>query len=139
MVRKLIPDVVHDQRLLTLPPEASVRDAARAMVAHDVRSALVVRNARLLGIFTGTDLISRVVAPGLDPDRTRLDAVMTPSPRTITPETNALEALRLMQLCKCRHLPIVHDGVLVGVVSRRDFAGYEIEEIEHQDRVWEVV
>jgi CBS domain-containing protein len=139
MVRKLIPDVVHDQSLLTLPPDASVRDAARAMAARDVRSVLVVGNDRLLGIFTGTDLISRVVAPGLDPDGTRLDAVMTRDPGSITPETNALEALRLMQVHRCRHLPIVRDGSVLGIVSRRDFAGYEIEEIEHQERVWQVV
>jgi CBS domain-containing protein len=139
MVRTLIPDVIHDQQLLMLSPDSSVRDAARAMAARDVRSVLIARDGRLLGIFTGTDLVKRVVAPGLDPDRTRLDAVMTPEPRSITPETNALDALRLMQFCKCRHLPILRDGIVVGVVSRRDFAGYEIEEIEHQERVWQVV
>jgi CBS domain-containing protein len=139
MVRKLVPDIVHDQQLLTLSPQTSVRDAARAMVARDVRSVLIVRDGRLLGIFTGTDLISRVVAPGLDPNETRLEEVMTAAPRSISPEANALDALRLMQLCRCRHLPIVRDGAVIGMVSRRDFAGYEIEEIEHQDRVWQIV
>jgi CBS domain-containing protein len=139
MVRKLVPDIVHEQALLTLSPESSVRDAARAMAARDVRSVMVVREGRLVGIFTGTDLISRVVAPGLDADGTKLAQVMTSEPRTLTPETNALEALRLMELCNCRHLPVVRDGVLVGIVSRRDFAGYEIEEVEHEDRLWQVV
>jgi CBS domain-containing protein len=137
MARKLIPDVIRGQRLVKLPPTATVRKAAQRMARDDVRSVLVVRGKRLLGIFTGTDLISRVVARGLDPDKTILEKVMTKNPKTITPSEGAIEALRCMQVGKCRHLPIVADGELVGIVSRRDFSGYEIDEIERQEQVWE--
>ena len=137
MVRKLVPDVVRRQRLLKLPATATVREAAQRMARRNVRSALVVDGTRLEGIFTGTDLID-VVARGLDPDATPLSAVMTPDPETVKPDSNAIEALRRMHKCRCRHLPIVDEaGKLVGIVSRRDFLGYEEDEIEREERLWE--
>ena len=137
MLRKLVPDVVHDQQLLQLPPSASVREAAQSMARRQVRSTLVIENGALLGIFTGTDLIGRVVAEGLDPDQTALQRVMTHHPQTIAAGENALEALRQMQFGHFRHLPVVEDGKVVGILSRRDFYGFEIEEIERQERLWE--
>jgi len=137
MVRKLLPDVVHDQRLLELPPDATIREAAQRMARSNVRSALVTESGKLLGIFTGTDLIGRVVAPGLDPDKTPLSQVMTADPQTISADENAIEALRRMQVGHFRHLPVVEDKKVVGILSRRDFYGYEIDEIERQERIWE--
>jgi CBS domain-containing protein len=135
MVRKLVPDVVHDQRLLELPPQATVREAAQRMARREVRSALVMEDGKLLGIFTGTDLIGRVVALGLDPDKTLLNRVMTKNPETISAGESAVEALRRMQQGHFRHLPVVDDGKVVGILSRRDFQGYEFDEIEHQERL----
>jgi CBS domain-containing protein len=137
MLRKLVPDVVHDQKLLHLPSDATVREAARQMARRQVRSALVIEKGALLGIFTGTDLIGRVVAPGLDPDKTALRQVMTPNPRTIAAGENAIEALRQMHFGRFRHLPVVEGRKVVGVVSRRDFYGFEVDEIERQERLWE--
>ena len=137
MVRKLVPDVVHDQRLLELPPQATVREAAQRMARREVRSALVMEDGKLLGIFTGTDLIGRVVAVGLDPDKTLLNKVMTRDPETISSHESAVEALRRMQQGHFRHLPVVDDGKVVGILSRRDFLGYEIDEIERQQRLQE--
>jgi CBS domain-containing protein len=135
MVRKLVPDVIHDQRLLELPPQATVREAAQRMARREVRSALVMEDGKLLGIFTGTDLIGRVVALGLDPDKTLLNRVMTKNPETISAGESAVEALRRMQQGHFRHLPVVDDGKVVGILSRRDFQGYEFDEIEHQERL----
>ena len=137
MVRKLVPDVVHDQKLLELPPQASVREAAERMAQREVRSALIMENGRLLGIFTGTDLIGRVVAAGLDPSKTSLHTVMTKDPETISAHENAIEALRRMQFGNFRHLPVIDDGKIVGILSRRDFYGNEIEEIEREEKLWE--
>lgn len=137
MVRKLVPDVVHDQHLLELPPQASVREAAQRMARREVRSTLVMEDGKLLGIFTGTDLIGRVVAAGLDPDKTPVHKVMTKDPDTISAHENALEALRRMQFGHFRHLPVVDGEKVVGILSRRDFYGYEIEEIQRQEKLWE--
>jgi CBS domain-containing protein len=137
MVRKVIPDVVHDQRLLKLPPQATVREAAQRMAQRDVRCVLVMEEDRLLGIFTGTDLIGRVVAIGLDPDKTLLHKVMTEHPETISAGQTAIEALRRMHGGHFRHLPVVENGAVVGILSRRDFSGYEREIFEERERLRE--
>ena len=137
MVRKVVPNVVHDQRLLKLPPQATVREAAQRMAQRDVRCVLVMEEDRLLGIFTGTDLIGRVVAVGLDPNQTLLAKVMTSNPQTISAEATALEALQRMHHGRFRHLPVVDNGTVVGILSRRDFSGYEREVVERRERLGE--
>jgi CBS domain-containing protein len=137
MLRKLLPDIVNNQRLVELPPEATVREAVQRMARQDVRSSLVTKNGGLIGIFTGTDLISRVVGPGLDPNDTPLERVMTKNPQTISADETAIEALRRMQAGHFRHLPVVKNGKVVGILSRGDFCGCELDEIERQERIWE--
>lgn len=137
MVRKLIPDILSGQDIFQLTADATVREAVQGMAARDVNSVAVTNDGRLAGIFTGTDLIKKVVAGGLDPDLTMLSDVMTPDPETASPGFNAIEALHRMQDGRFRHLPIVEDGRLLGILSRRDFLGYEIEELEHQEHLWE--
>lgn len=137
MLRRVIPDVVDNQNLLTIVGTESVLAAARRMAERKVRSILVVDRDRLIGVFTGTDMIGRVVAAGLSPENTAVAQVMTPDPVTIGPETLAIEALRLMQEGGYRHLPIVEDGRLLGIVSRKDFWRDEEAEIEREERLWE--
>jgi CBS domain-containing protein len=137
MLRKLVPDVVHGQRLLELPPQATVREAAQRMARRKVRSTLVMEEGKLLGIFTGTDLISRVVAVGRDPNKTLLNKVMTKNPETISAHESAVEALRRMQRGHFRHLPVVDGEKVVGILSRRDFYGFEVDEIEREEKLWE--
>jgi CBS domain-containing protein len=139
MVRKIIPDIVADQDIFELAGNATVCDAARGMAERDVHSVLITDDGRLTGIFTGTDLIKKVVAMGLDPNLTTLSDVMTHEPETVSPGFNAIEALHRMQDGRFRHLPVVEDGKLVGVLSRRDFLDYEVEELEHQEQLWETI
>lgn len=137
MLRRVIPDVVGGQDLLTITGAETVMTAAQRMSERQVRSILVVDVDGLVGIFTGTDMIGRVVAAGLAPAKTRIDSVMTPDPATIAPDTLAIDALRLMQEGGYRHLPIVDDGRLVGIVSRKDFRHDEEQEIEQEKQLWE--
>jgi CBS domain-containing protein len=139
MNRRIIPDVVHDQDLLRLPPTATVREAAREMRARHVGAVLVVAAERLEGIFTERDVVNRIVAEGIDPDRTQLAEVMTRNPDTIGPNDTALEALRRMQDGGYRHLPVVDGGRLVGIVSRRDFGGDEKARLDSETKLWERV
>lgn len=138
MLRRVIPDVVENQDLLTIAGTESVLTAVRRMAERKVRSILVVDRNSLVGVFTGTDLIGRVVAADLSPEKTPVATVMTPNPVTIAPQTLAIEALRLMQEGGYRHLPVVEDGGrLVGIVSRRDFWRDEEAEIEQEVQLWE--
>jgi CBS domain-containing protein len=131
-------DLVRDQEPLMLPPSASVMEAARHMRERRVGAVLVTEgDANLVGIFTGRDAVARVLAEGKDPARTSLAQVMTYNPETMTPSHTAIEALRLMQDSRCRHLPIVHEGKAVGIVSRGDFQGIEQDRLDEETGLWE--
>lgn len=131
-------DLVRDQSPLTLPPTTTVMEAARQMRKRRVGAALVTDpDATLVGIFTGRDAVDRVLAEGKDPAVTTLGEVMTRDPRTLTPRHAAIEALRLMQDVHCRHVPIVREGKLLGVVSRGDFRGTELDRLDEESALWE--
>ncbi len=120
MQRRIVPDLVSNQTLASLPRSATVRDAARIMTERHIGAVLVAVDGRLQGIFTERDVLARVVAVGLDPDATVLGGVMTPNPDTIAPNDTALEALRKMSERGYRHLPVVDGDRVVGIVSIRD-------------------
>lgn len=134
MRRKIVPDVVESQRLVTIPPTASVRDAVRIMAAGQVGAIIVTREGVLDGIFTERDLAVRVVAEGLDPDRTPVGDVMSRDIETVGPGDSAHQALQKMVRRGCRHLPIIEDGVPVGMVSVRDLYGSVLKELEDDIR-----
>lgn len=139
MVRKVIPDIVSGQEILEFAASATVFEAARGMAERNVHSVLITDDGRLSGIFTGTDLVRKVVAEGLDPNLTALSDVMTPDPQTVSPGFNAIEALHRMHDGRYRHLPIVENGKILGIVSRRDFLEYELDELDHQEQLWEKI
>ena len=131
-MRKL-HDIVFEQKPLTLPPTATVKEACQAM-----RSVLVTEpDGALVGIFTGRDAVCRVLAVGADATTTRLADVMTAKPATMAPSHTAIDALRLMWDNDFRHVPLVKAGKVVGVVSRGDFQGYEHSRHEQERDLWE--
>jgi CBS domain-containing protein len=136
-MRKL-SDLVRNQNPLMLPPSASILEAARHMRQRRVGAVLVAEGeARLIGIFTGRDAVDRVLAEGRDPALTTLAEVMTRNPDTMAPHHSAIEALRLMQDARCRHLPIVHEGRIIGIVSHGDFRGIEQDRLDEETGLWE--
>jgi CBS domain-containing protein len=131
-------DIIRNQKPLTLVPSTTVHEAARHMREREVGAVLVVGDdSRLTGIFTGRDAISRVLAEGKNPRRTTLAEVMTINPDTMPSTHRAIEALRLMQDAHYRHLPIVDDGRVVGIVSRGDFRGSELDRLDEETGLWE--
>ena len=131
-------DLVRNRFPLALQPTATVMEAAREMRRRQVGAALVTDgDAGLVGIFTGRDAVDRVLAEGRDPTATTLAEVMTHNPCALTAKHDAIEALRLMQDVGCRHLPIIHEGKLVGIVSRGDFRGIELDRLDEETGLWE--
>ena len=104
---------------VTQSPADSLRDAAAAMWKRQTGSLLIVHNDELVGIITERDLM-KAVARGDDLDATPVSAVMTREVLTIAPDTTVAEAARHMADRWIRHLPVVADGRLVGIVSQRD-------------------
>jgi CBS domain-containing protein len=80
------------------------------MRKHNVGAVLIIEDMALKGIVTVNDMTYRVIAEGLDPDKTLLGEIMTPDPDTVSSDTTAIDALRLMQDGDYRHLPIVDGG-----------------------------
>ena len=117
---RLVREIMKRHDPVTARPDDTAQAAAERMAAAGCGSVLVREGDRLCGIFTERDLLARVVAPGLDPRATRLEAVMTPDPVTIESTDTAREAVRRMDEFGCRHLAVVDEGRLVGVLSQRD-------------------
>lgn len=136
MRRHIIPDVVKGQDIAALPKEASVREAARMMRERSISAVLVMDGDVLEGIFTVRDVARRVVAADLSLD-TPLGEVMTPGPESITPAEIPLRGLRRMHEGGYRHLPVVEDGKVLGVVSRRDFFREDEELLDQETSLWE--
>ncbi len=137
MLRRIIPDVIRGQKLVCLGGWATARQAAKLMRKHNVGAVLIIEDDALKGILTVNDMTYRVIAEGLDPDKTLLGEVMTPDPDTVSPDTTAIDALRLMQDGNYRHLPVVDGGRILGLVSRRDFHGVEKARLDDETALWE--
>ena len=131
-------DMVRNQDPVTLPPEATVKDACERMRDRRIGAVLIIEaDRRLVGIFTGRDAVHRVLAEGKNAARTTLAEVMTRDPDMMPPGNTAIEALRLMEDGRFRHLPIVDDGKVVGIVSRFDFSGIELDRLDEETGLWE--
>uniref|UniRef100_A0A7S1TD02 Uncharacterized protein n=1 Tax=Compsopogon caeruleus TaxID=31354 RepID=A0A7S1TD02_9RHOD len=99
---------------------ASVRSACQAMAQSRSSACCVVANdgtLELLGILTSRDVTVHLVAVNRDPDQTLVDEIMTRSPKTIEPSGSTLDALERMQKGNFRHVPVVHQSRVVGMVD----------------------
>ncbi len=96
MHRKIVSDIVRGQTLVSLPPGTTVHEAARTMSERHIGAVLIALEGRLQGIFTERDVLTRIVAPGLDSGETVLGSVMTPNPDPVGPGDTALEAPQRM-------------------------------------------
>ena len=100
----------------------NLRAAAERMWRQQTGSLIIMENGRMAGIITERDVL-RAVALGADPDRSTVDEAMTTSVFTVSPDMPLHVAAREMAARWIRHLPVVEDGRLLGVVSMRDVTG----------------
>jgi len=107
--------------LHTVEPSDTVGEAVAVMAQHRVGSVLVMEAGRLLGIFTERDTV-RALSLSHDAPRHDIVSWMTHDPKTVDPEVDTEDALRTMLDSGFRHLPVVEDGKVIGMVSMRDLA-----------------
>lgn len=135
MTNRPLMSIVKDQNPLILNATTPIRTACAAMCRCRAGSVLVVDDEhRLCGIFTGRDAV-RVLANTKGQMDLPLSAAMTAGPVTISPKARAIDALRLMSDGGFRHLPVVDEGRIWGIVSRSDFLGSEIERIDEDEHL----
>jgi len=134
--RKLIPHVVNSQEITMLPPQALASLAVKQMTERNISAVVVTEDGtpkgRLLGIFTERDVLVRIVAAGRNARKTRLSDVMTHAPETLPSEARVIDALTFMRKRHYRHLPVVDDEHVVGMVSIRHLFAVVTEQLEDE-------
>ncbi len=128
MFSQPIREVMEQRKLLTASPETTVSKAAKLMAKRNVGAVMVVDDRRLIGVFTERDAVFRVIARSLDPKTTRLADVMTTAPITVAPDKSFGYALLVMYENGFRHVPVIENGRLIGVVSARNALDPDLEE-----------
>ena len=113
---------VMTQATITDSASDTLRAAAERMWRLQTGSLLVSEGGRLAGIITERDIL-RAVALGANPERSTVDEAMTTELFTVPPDMPLHEAAREMAARWIRHLPVVQDGELLGVISMRDITG----------------
>ena len=119
-------------------PNATVYDAMKMMADKDVGALLVMEGDRLEGILSERDYARKIILQGRSSMDTLCRDIMTEPMTTITPDTSVDEAMRLMTNNRTRHLPVLCEGKVHGVVSIGDLVQWiafcqdqTIEQLEH--------
>ncbi|HYC92639.1 MAG TPA: CBS domain-containing protein [Thermoanaerobaculia bacterium] len=117
---KQIGELIEGQTLTVIEPGWSVRAAAERMTERNIGAVAVVEKGTLAGVFSERDIMSRVVARGLNPDSTEVSDVMSRELVVAASTEDIGAAIQKMHSIGSRHLPVVDDGRLVGMLSIRD-------------------
>jgi CBS domain-containing protein len=133
MFYQTVRTIMDPRKLILVPGSMTVREAAKLMKTKHYGAVLVTEGDELLGIFTERDAVFRVIAAGRDPETTQLVDVMTKEPKTITPDKTFGHAMLMMHEGGFRHVPVVDDGKLVGMVSSRNALDPDLEEFVFEE------
>jgi CBS domain-containing protein len=124
--------------IVKVRPDQSVLEAIKVLATEDIGAAVVMNGDRLVGIFSERDYTRKIILKGRSSDTTRVDEVMSPNVITVTPRTKNRDCMAIMTEKAIRHLPVVEDGRVIGMVSIRDIVGdiiadqdFTIEQLEH--------
>lgn len=109
-------------------PEDTFAQVAQLLHEHGISSVVVMDGANLAGIVTERDLVN-LVSEGGDPKATRIGERMTTDLETVGPRTDIAEAADQMARLKIRHLPVLEERELVGIVSIRDLTNWAVHEL----------
>lgn len=129
---KPIAELIDRRPLIHAEASDNVRNVARKMAEKNVGAVAVLESGRLVGIFSERDIMARVVAKGLNPDDTPVSIVMTKEIIVAEADEDTNDALQKMYSRGCRHLPVVREGNLVGMISLRDLMQVEEEIIKEK-------
>jgi CBS domain-containing protein len=125
---KFIRDFVVGRVTITVPPFLSVAEAARVMATRNIGAVPVADGLRVSGIFTERDALNRVLAAGLDPRRTPVRDVMTSTLVVADVRETCAACLERMRDANVRHLIVLDDGRMAGIVSIRDLLAIDLDE-----------
>ena len=129
---------VKPSRVVSVSPEQTVLDAIKVLAQEDIGAAIVMSGGRIAGIFSERDYTRKVILKGRSSDSTRVEEIMTPNVVVVNPRTKTRDCMALMTEKNIRHLPVVDEGRVIGMVSIRDIVSdiiadqdFTIEQLEH--------
>lgn len=127
---QLVKDLIKHKgnKVETVAPDAFVETAIVHMNAKHIGSLLVIDDGELVGIVTERDMLARVLVPRRDPTTTLVREVMTRDVIVIRPHDTISRALAIVSDCRCRHLPVVDGGNLLGVISEGDLTAWIVRD-----------
>jgi len=125
---KSVKAIIENQQTATVAPSTSVLDAAIMMARRGIGAVPVVEGDRLAGIFTERDVLTRVVAAGVDPAGTCVLDVMSTQLVVADVSEPYDVCLQRMQQARVRHLIVLDGGRLAGIVSLRDVMAVDLDE-----------
>ena len=124
--------------IFSVAPDAPVLEAIKRMAEHRIGALLVLANGELVGVVSERDYARKVILQGKSSSQTAVSDIMSGTPITVGPDTDVFDCMRLCTDRRIRHLPVVEDGKLVGVISIGDLVKAVIdaqaEQIEHLER-----
>ena len=132
---KTVRDILQDQELTVISKQQTILEAAQLMAARNIGALPVVEGDRVVGIFSERDVINRVVAKNLDPQKTRVEQVMTKNLIVATTSETVDEVERKMKLANIRHLPVIKEDKLVGMISLRDLLQAGLNEKDEEIKI----
>ncbi len=109
-----------DSTVYSLKPQDSVFEALRRLADHDVGAMMVIDGGRLVGVFSERDYTRKIALAGKSSKDTLVKDIMTANVFTVSPQTRTKDCLALMSQKKIRHLPVVDEGKVIGMISIRD-------------------
>ena len=125
-------------RVVRVSPDQSVLEAIKVLATEDIGAAIVMSGDQLAGIFSERDHTRKVILQGRQAATTRVEEIMTRNVVVVTPRAKARDCMALMIENNIRHLPVVDNGRVIGMVSIRDIVGdiiadqdFTIEQLEH--------
>lgn len=116
--------------VLTIAADTSVRDAVVILAERKIGALPVVRGSELAGIMSERDIIYCLKSDGAAVLDWPVERIMTAPAITVEPDSEVMSALSLMTRRRIRHLPVVEDGAIIGIVSIGDLVKYRMEQIE---------
>ncbi|MFQ5502081.1 MAG: CBS domain-containing protein [Phycisphaerae bacterium] len=115
-------------KVSTIHPDQTVLDAAKLMNQQRIGAVMVLEGENISGIFTERDVLNRVVAARQDPATTKIGDVMTTEIACCSLDTKIEACRTAMTKNKIRHLPVVEDGKLHGIISSGDILARELKD-----------
>jgi CBS domain-containing protein len=119
----------HKGRLIhSVPPEAPVLEAIRLMAEHGVGALLVMQGEQLVGVVSERDYARKVILKGRSSNETEVRQIMSAPVLTVRAEQSVHDCMRIMSEHRIRHLPVVDDNGVIGVLSIGDLVRAVVEE-----------